>query len=139
MSIIKWTEELEIGIESIDDQHRHLIEVINELHLGVKHHEDNGVILPLIDKLHRYADVHFNEEEVLLNKHNFPGRLDHAEEHKEFIAKVDELKSRCESSKEMLTVDVRNFLLGWFFHHIRINDMEYKAFLMQIGELKPRV
>ncbi len=132
MSVIKWTEALEIGIESLDVQHRFLIDVINELHLAVKHNEGNEVLLPMIEKLHDYADTHFSEEEELLEKHDFAGKLDHVQEHNEFIAKLDELKRKCESSGEALTIDIRNYLLSWFFHHIKVCDMEYKAFFQQI-------
>ena len=130
MPIIKWSEDLQIGIDGIDEQHRYLINIINELHLVVEYDSGNEIILPLIEKLRKHADTHFGAEEALLEEHDFPGKVDHAQEHDDFTAKLDELKSQYESSN-LLTINIRNFLLSWFFHHIRINDMEYKLFLEQ--------
>lgn len=129
MSIIKWSEDLSIGIDSIDEQHRQLINIINELHLAVEYGAGNDAIYPLIHKLHEYARTHFDQEEQLLERHGFPGTLDHAREHEVFIGKLDELILRYSSHSEQLTVHVRDFLLTWFFHHIRTKDVEYKRFL----------
>jgi hemerythrin len=131
MAIITWSEQLEIGIKSIDDQHRYLIDIINELHLAVEFNKGHEAILPIIDRLHDYAETHFKEEEALLEQHHFPGKLDHIQEHDAFIARLHELKNTYESCSETLTINVRNFILGWLFNHIRMNDMEYKHFLEQ--------
>jgi methyl-accepting chemotaxis protein/hemerythrin len=134
MPLIKWSEDLQIGIEGIDAQHRYLINIINELHLAVEYGSGNETILPLIERLHEYADTHFKAEEALFEEHDFPGKVDHAQEHHEFIVRLDELKSQYSSKSDVLTINIRNFLLSWFFHHIRINDMEYKLFLEQKRE-----
>lgn len=131
MSIIKWNEDLIIGIGNIDEQHRHLINIINELHLAVEYAEGAGAILRLLDELHRYAHQHFGAEEALLDRHDYPSKEDHAEEHRQFICRLDELKTGYQSSSEVLTVHVRDFLLSWFFNHIRTSDMEYKQYLEQ--------
>jgi len=39
----------------------------------------------------------------------------------------------------VLTINIRNFLLSWFFHHIRINDMEYKIYLEQKKLIAPNI
>ena len=131
MPVLKWTQDLEIGIKSIDDQHRQLINIINELHLAVEQNKGNETIIHMIDKLHQYADSHFRDEEAILEKHEYPDLEDHVLEHEEFIAKLDELKSKYLSSKEALTIHLRNYILAWFYHHIKINDMEYRRFLEQ--------
>lgn len=131
MSIIKWSEELCIGIESIDEQHRQLINIINELHLAVEYPGPDTPIYPLIHKLHEYARTHFDQEEQLLERHDFPGRADHASEHEAFIGRLDELMLRYRSNSGELTVHVRDFLLTWFLNHVKNNDMKYKLFLEQ--------
>ena len=129
MSIIKWSEELCIGIDGIDEQHRQLINLINELHLAVEYPMGNAAILPLIHKLHAYAGTHFEAEEQILRRHAFPGQAGHTGEHEEFIAKLDDLILRYQSSSDLLTVHIRDFLLSWFFNHIKNSDMAYKLFL----------
>ena len=131
MAIVQWSAQLEIGIKPIDDQHRCLIDIINELHLAIEFNKEHEAILPIIDRLHDYAETHFKDEEALLEKHRFPGMKDHVQEHRDFIVSLNELKSTYRSCSETLTINVRNFILGWLFHHIRMSDMEYKHFLEQ--------
>jgi hemerythrin-like metal-binding protein len=131
MSIIKWSKSLEIGIKHIDDQHHYLINLINELQIAVEYNKGNEIVLPLLDKLHEYAESHFKVEEALLEENEFPGKVDHVKEHDEFIARLAELKTDYLSDIDDLTLNTRNFVLSWFFNHIRLNDMEYKAYLDQ--------
>lgn len=126
MSIIKWSQDLCVGIESIDEQHRQLCAIINELHLAVEYHAGDAVIYPLIHKLHDYARTHFADEEHLLEEHGYQGTLGHFQEHKEFIAKLDELILRYRSNTDLLTVHVRDFLLSWFFNHLKIHGVEHR-------------
>lgn len=129
MAILKWTEDLRIGITGIDDQHRQLVSLINELHLAVEYGKGEEVILPVLEKLHNYANTHFRDEEALLEHHNYPEASGHAEEHREFLARLNELQRQYRSLKEVLTVHVKNYLRNWFFTHIQIEDMKYKTFL----------
>ena len=131
MSIIKWNADLSIGIEDIDDQHRQLINIINELHLAVEYHKGNETIVPILQKLRKYTDAHFEQEEDLLDKLNFPGKAEHVKRHREFLDKLENLEERYGSSSELLTVHVRDFLLTWLFDHIKTYDMAYKQFLAQ--------
>lgn len=118
MSIIKWNDDLCIGIDSIDEEHRQLAAIINELHLAVEYHGADAVY-PVIHRLHDYARTHFQEEGEALEQRAAPGAQDHVREHKEFIARLDELILRHRSDTEELTIHLRDFLLNWFFNHLR--------------------
>lgn len=137
MSIIKWSEELSIGIGYIDEQHRQLIAMINELHAAVESDQAPDQVLPMIDRLLEYAGTHFKDEEELLHHHDFPEVADHKEEHLVFVERVHELRSEYETDRTGFTLHLRNFLLGWFFNHIKSEDMNYKHYLARKGSLPP--
>jgi len=126
MSIIKWSEELSIGVASIDEQHKQLIHSINELHLAVEYGRSGDAILPLMARLSDYANAHFRAEELLFTGIGYQGVAEHKQEHADFIARLQDLHKQFEYNKGYLAIHVKDFLLAWFYNHIRTKDMEYK-------------
>ncbi|MBJ6726472.1 bacteriohemerythrin [Geomesophilobacter sediminis] len=135
MSMIEWSDELSIGIDYIDEQHKQLMAIINELQLAVEYDKGPDFVYPIIEHLYNYANTHFSDEEELLRMHNYPDLIDHRQEHLAFISKIDELKNRYETDREGLTIHLRNFLLGWLYNHIKSEDQAYRHFLDRKGVL----
>ena len=129
MSIIKWDENLNIGVERIDLQHRQLINTINELHLAVQYGTSGDVILPLIARLHDYANAHFLSEELLFADLGYQVIEEHKQEHLNFISQIEGLSKQFSYNKDFLAVHIKDLLLSWFYHHIRTKDMEYKELI----------
>ena len=68
-----WKMEFELGISSIDDQHKRLLEIgnrINELLINHEEDDDNyDEIFTVIEELKDYTVYHFNtEEELFINR-----------------------------------------------------------------------
>lgn len=71
-----WKKEFELGISSIDDQHKRLLEIGNRINdLLINHEEDDDnydEIFMVIEELKDYTIYHFNtEEELFVNYSNF--------------------------------------------------------------------
>jgi len=129
MSIIKWDENLDIGVERIDAQHRQLINTINELHLAVQYGTAGDAIMPLIARLYDYAQAHFLSEELLFADLGYQGSAEHKQEHLNFITQIEGLSKQFSYNKDFLALHVKDLLLSWFYLHIRTKDMEYKDLL----------
>ena len=129
MSIIKWDENLDIGVERIDAQHRQLINTINELHLAVQYGTAGDAIMPLIARLYDYAQAHFLSEELLFADLGYQGSAEHKQEHLNFITQIEGLSKQFSYNKDFLALHVKDLLLSWFYHHIRTKDMEYRELL----------
>jgi hemerythrin len=127
MSIIRWNDDLNLGVAEIDAQHRQLVNAINELHVAVEYSRSQEVILPLIERLLEYSRAHFQAEEQLLSDIGFPGIAGHKQEHQHFITKIHNLSHQFSYNRDFLAVHVKDFLLAWFYNHIQTKDMEYKA------------
>lgn len=125
MTIIRWSKDLCVGIDSIDEEHRQLAAIINELHLAAEYHGGGAAIYPLIHKLHDYARTHFEEEGDVLERHGVQGTPDHVREHKEFVQRLDELVLRYRSDTDQLTQHLRDFLLSWFSNHLSAHGVHY--------------
>ena len=129
MSIIKWDESLNIGVKSIDDQHKQLIHAINELHVAVEYGKSSDVILPVIIRLQEYVSSHFLAEERLFDGLGYQGAAEHKQEHLDFISRIESLSRQFSYSQDFLAIHIKDLLLTWFYNHIRTKDMEYKHLL----------
>jgi hemerythrin len=133
MQMLKWSGELEVGLEQIDNQHKQLINIINELTIAVEYNQPNSVLLPIVDKLQEYANSHFKAEEDLFTTFNYPDRAVHEAEHATFIGSITYIRRQCEIIDASMSAKIRDFLLHWLCTHIKVNDKEYKRFIDTIA------
>ncbi len=83
---IDWRHEWESGIRLIDEEHRNLIELGNELLNRALAHESRDMILPVLDRLIEDIRTHFSEEEGILAEADYPDLAEHQEIHARLIA-----------------------------------------------------
>ncbi len=131
---IKWREELAIGVEEIDNQHKELLERFDLLLTACKQGKGSEELLYLIDFLDTYVVSHFGDEEKLQRQHNFPDYEKHHLEHEAFIARVKELKDRMYSEGGVHidhVLDANKMLLDWLLRHVTVKDREIGRYLQK--------
>jgi len=133
MAIIDWSEQLSVGIAHIDDQHRKLIEMINNLHDHVIRGNAQELVGPVLGQLVAYAKNHFAIEEVLFRQNGYPDAAAHEQEHQAFRQQAAALESDFIAGKAPVTQKTMGFLRGWLLNHIMGTDMKYKPFLNAKG------
>lgn len=131
-----FTEDCVIGVDSIDNEHRKLFELMNQTHdlLMNEYSEDKyDRIKNLIKELEDYADTHFEHEENYMRRIDHPELKIQEEQHNHFRMKVDELGvASLEGDGRQAEVidDILRYLVRWLYKHIIGSDM-------LIGKLKP--
>jgi len=85
---IQWKDEYNVGIDSIDQQHRKLVNLINQLQTAVDYSTGEEFEREALDELVDYTLTHFGYEEGLMEKYGYPEFEPHKAQHKEMIAKV---------------------------------------------------
>ncbi len=133
MAIIKWSEDYSVKIESIDKQHKVLVDMINEFNENIKTESYKALIGDLIKKMKEYAIFHFTTEEDLFKKYNFSDYETHKYEHDDFAEKVVSLEKRFLEGKMVLSFEITDFLKNWLLNHIQGTDMKYSKFLREKG------
>ena len=140
MTIFEWDDSLSVHIESIDKEHKTLLDMINNYY-GQIHAIHNGfstlslkeLRIELIANMKHYATTHFKTEEDFFEKYNYPEFKAHKKEHDDFVEKVLELEERLESGKLILTTELTDFLKEWLIDHIKGSDQKYAEFLISKG------
>jgi len=119
--IFPWSENFATGIEVIDEQHKQLISILNQLAGHLANRASSVKLNQIFDELAEYADYHFTTEEGVWRKylHDDARYAAHENTHKMFIDKVVLLKQE-EAQKPLDEVinDIVSFLSQWLAYHI---------------------
>ncbi len=133
MDFITWNEEkMGLGIKLIDDQHKELLNIINELSTSINENTQHRDILKIIERLIIYADYHFYTEEELFDKFNYEDTYNHKKEHSIFVEEFIEIKnkiSRDKSYKDKTAIElsehVLKYIIDWFTNHVVGSDKKF--------------
>jgi len=129
MAFLYWEDELSVGIKSIDDQHKKLIELINQFYENIKTASNKELISDLISGMKNYTIFHFKTEEKLLSQSYYPHFEAHKIEHERFLEKVNTLEERFRAGKLIISFEITDFLKKWIRNHIMETDSKYREFL----------
>lgn len=134
MPLIEWSAELSVGIDSIDEQHKKLVNMINALNDAMLLGQSNELLEKIFSGLAAYTQKHFAYEENLFAEHGYSDSEDHKRQHQELINQVVELKTKfVESPQGTISADLMLFLKRWLTNHIMRSDKEYSEFLREKG------
>ncbi len=134
MPLIEWTVQLSVGIESIDEQHKKLINMINALNEAMLTGSSNELLGKIFTGLAAYTQKHFAYEENMFAEYGYPNSQEHKRQHNELIAQVVELKEKfMENPQGTISADLMLFLKRWLTNHIMRTDKEYTEFLISKG------
>ncbi len=134
MSLIVWSEKLSIGVPSVDDQHKKLVVLINQLHDGMMAGKGKEVLGGVLKGLADYTRTHFKYEEDVFAKTGYPGAAAHKREHADLLQRVIEIQQKYNvAGPGVLTIEVMNFLKDWLTKHIQGSDMRYTEHFMANG------
>lgn len=119
-----WTEQLNIGIDVIDQQHRRIVEYINQLDdarsSGHSREEIDAVISQLVD----YTLSHFAFEESMQEEAKYPFLNAHKKVHELFVQRVSEYQARFDKGEDVSKA-LSSLLVTWLFNHIKRDDADY--------------
>lgn len=133
MDLINWEDSMSVKVTEIDNQHKRLVMLINELHTAMRERKTKEALGGIIDELVNYAVNHFKTEEKYFDEFGYLKSLQHKKEHKDFVNKVAAFKADFDKGKLMLSVEIMEFLKDWLLNHIKKTDMEYSDFFVEHG------
>ncbi len=136
MAYMEWTRELEFGIPVIDEQHKRIVQFINELDDACRTNnaaETKHVMEGLLD----YTITHFEFEESLQEKAGYPFLKAHRRIHEIFMKKVADIRERS-AKGENVGPELLILLKGWLASHIKSEDRDYVESVKALTESKDK-
>ncbi len=123
-----WTENLSVNIKVIDDQHKKLIIMINDIAQMILNHKELQVE-QIFNGLKEYTVTHFSEEEELFKDSEYPEVEKHIKEHSYFIEKLGEFERDYKLDDISASLTLLQFLKNWLLYHIDIVDFGYSSYI----------
>lgn len=118
-----WDESLDTGIAVIDDQHKRIVDYINDLHAAIAN-KDREAVSGVLDQLINYTVTHFSFEESLMEKHGYIHTDAHRSVHDAFTSRILKYQQELESGKD-ISRKLLNDLKIWLSSHIKSEDSDY--------------
>lgn len=123
-----FTEDCLTGIEKIDDEHRQLFELLNEI-VGLlssnRSEIQDALIQKTVYRLKKYAEEHFLHEEQYMEKIEDPEIIRQKKEHAIFKMKMENFEMEFSSNKDEIDAlrEIMEYMVRWLYHHILGSDI----------------
>jgi hemerythrin-like metal-binding protein len=131
MKELVWDKTLSVDVPEIDQDHRRLLELFNRLGHAVEDGEPQPYIESVMDELISCTAWHFQHEERLMEKYDYPDRQAHRSEHEDLITSGQALQQALKRSGTPLSQKEIEYLEHWLTAHIYGTDMAMGAYLAE--------
>jgi diguanylate cyclase (GGDEF)-like protein/hemerythrin-like metal-binding protein/PAS domain S-box-containing protein len=136
--IFPWNDSFATGIDTIDEQHHQLVDLLNKLAVHLAQGSDELMLGGVFDELTDYTVYHFNTEEAIWDKYFGADELfvSHRETHRGFVAEVGRLRGLLAThDRDQAVEEIISFLTHWLAFHILETDaqMAQIVFRLQSG------
>ncbi|MCW9033411.1 MAG: bacteriohemerythrin [Rhodospirillales bacterium] len=115
---VQWSEKMAVGIQKLDEDHKVLVTLLNQLMDAVQNRLEHKVFMGICDSLLVYANSHFKREEVVMEACEYPHLDNHRKIHELLGARVLAFsKGLSENEDHKVVVEFVEFLREWFIDH----------------------
>lgn len=130
-----WTKAMECGIATVDEQHKQLFRQVDRLLNG----DGPDRVNETLRFLQYYVVKHFNTEEILHAKTNYPGAAAHKRMHEDFTNAFLKLKREYDQSGYSLSIllKLNRVAVEWLQQHILGADMDFGVYNASLAESTP--
>jgi hemerythrin-like metal-binding protein len=134
MPLMTWTEKLAVGVKVLDDDHKKLVGMVNQLYDAIQSGRGKDSLGPILDGLVDYTKVHFAREEQLFSQTGYTASAAHHKEHEDLTRQVLDVQQKYKAGVSgTLSLEVMNFLKNWLITHIQGSDQKYGPHLNSKG------
>jgi hemerythrin-like metal-binding protein len=140
MPKIVWSKRYSVNVKKLDDQHRRIAELVNAINARIKAREDSEGIVEGFTDLIAFTQGHFESEEVLMKRLDYPELKRHKKEHKELVNLLCDVRKQFKRETKSLgdfDYDVARDWLAihsdWFSVHLVHSDKDFGEFLNKKG------
>lgn len=128
------TKDLETGNVLIDNEHRELLHMVNDLQEACAAGKGREFITPAANYLLQYVNKHFADEDALQREANYPGYEEHYKFHEDYKGKMEELVEQLLSTDaNIASLAMLNQAIGKLISHIKIADRQLATYLRSVN------
>src|ERR1039458_6546454 len=134
MPLMTWTDKLSVGVGVIDEDHKKLVGMVNELYDAMQAGQGRDSLGRILNGLVQYTKFHFAREEKFFAQTGYPAAVPHKQEHDALTRQVLDVQQKyAAGATPTLSLDVMQFLKNWLVNHIQGSDQKYRPHLNAKG------
>jgi len=122
MSLLVWKAEYSVGIASMDDEHREMIELINDVYAKLGAVPDAAAIEECLESIFTTISMHFALEERIMRDHGYAEYEDHKDDHEELLDEIRDLMDEWVADTDKGATLLKERLSAWFGNHFASFD-----------------
>lgn len=124
MDRIEWNDSYLLGIPEIDNQHKKLLKIANNLYESFEDetHSYKLTMSKVLKELTDYTEYHFSFEEKFMRKYNYAGADTHKAAHDGFIAAVNSQIRNLSAENRTAALAFYKYIVNWILVHIAKAD-----------------
>lgn len=137
---VEWNDDFLTGIDEIDEQHKEIIESVNNIYQAIEDNKSKETIIDLIKNLDFYTNSHFDIEEKYMRMFNYGGYSEHKKTHDFFKNTYEQIRfsyyyvgdDRTAPKYELarvMALHLSQILMDWLNLHLNTFDKEFAAFI----------
>lgn len=137
-TLIDWNNDLNTGVQLIDDDHKMLVALLNRLYQACLNHEKKDAFQSILEELSQYTLYHFRREEAYMEEIGYPHLKNHKQVHKllsEYVLR--EIERVAEEYSTKTGEELLHFLKNWLFDHIMGMDQDIGQYCETKTDLVP--
>lgn len=132
---IVWSDDMSVGCKPLDDDHKILIQALNDFIEALEDDEGAFVTDGIFSVLADYTDYHFTREEAIMQACGYADLESHKKTHVSLKEQLVDCRTRFMlNANAELEAEVRDFLTHWLQSHILVKDMDYRADIEKCGQ-----
>lgn len=89
-----WREQMSVGNTLIDNEHKYLLEQVNAVERALNTEQNHDILVETLDHLVDYTKNHFDHEEQIQRKINYPDIEEHKREHRKIMMDLYVIKKK---------------------------------------------
>lgn len=133
MAYFEWADDMVIDHGPIDTDHRHLVDLVNQLHTATSQGRGQEVVAKILESLIAYTAEHLQREEHLMASVDFRDLERHKSGHAKFVDDLRDLQKKYQNGSITVASQLSTVLRDWLSLHIRRNDKELRRFIQKKG------
>lgn len=129
MSLLQWKNEYSVGIESMDDEHREMITLINSTYDKLGSDADPDQIDDCLAEIFNTISMHFALEERIMRNAAYAEFEAHKNDHEELLDRLRDLMDDFYADPATGAKQLEQSLSDWFGGHFSTFDARLHGLL----------
>jgi len=126
--LVEWSDDLSVGLRSIDDEHRRLVAVVNRIVMALGTENEWEEVNAAVTELFSYAEYHFGHEQDLMATYRYPDANAHQSDHERFVRDMRAYESAF-GRGEVTAAELVRYVKRWLIGHVLVVDRRLGQYL----------